>query len=220
MKLSDVWAKTDPFQSVVTHGIAAGVCAQTLFSEYLCDSTKELLCDSLLLSKEDMVRFVGYFVSLHDIGKISQEFQNHNSIFEQKVRHEKTTQKVMANMWKVYCRNNNIQNKNISSYLAAILGAHHQGKNGEADIIFKGSEWDLLHSEYEDLMREYFCDGRFVFPHDITNPQGVFEAILLGLTILSDWIVSGELFAEAEQWNKDGVLRKKTEETVSALLSE
>ena len=218
MKLSEMWAKTNPFQSVITHGKASGICAQILFSSYLSDSTRKLLCDSLMLSETEMIQFLGYFVSLHDIGKISPEFQNHNSIFEQKIRHERTTQNILAKKWKAYCRENNIKNKNIAGYLAAILGAHHQGKSGEADIILSGSEWELLHTEYEELMKLYFYGDGFVFPRDIQNPQGVFESILLGLTVLSDWIVSGELFSEAEQWNKDGVLKDKVEMIVSDLL--
>ena len=41
MDLKDLWAKTTPFQSVITHGLISGRVAQYLCSYYISDGIKQ-----------------------------------------------------------------------------------------------------------------------------------------------------------------------------------
>ena len=115
IKMFDLWAKTEPFQSVVTHGIVSGVVAQTLFDHFLSEGTCGRLKDKMEMDRNELRDFIGYFVSLHDIGKIHYRFQVMNREMEEKIpeedqsfvpehgpsfRHEVESCRVMKGIWK------------------------------------------------------------------------------------------------------------------------
>ncbi len=75
MDLEKIWAKTEPFQSVRTHGIVTGILAQIIYREILAPGNRELLGETMQLDEDEMVSLIGYWVSLHDIGKIEFMFQ-------------------------------------------------------------------------------------------------------------------------------------------------
>ena len=75
MNAKDIWAKTEPFQSVLTHARVSGTVAETLLFELLSCGVRKQLSDALSLDREQLAAFVGYLVSLHDIGKIEYSFQ-------------------------------------------------------------------------------------------------------------------------------------------------
>lgn len=75
MDLEKIWAKTEPFQSVQTHGIVTGILAQIIYREVLAPGNRELLGETMQLDEDEMVSLIGYWVSLHDIGKIEFMFQ-------------------------------------------------------------------------------------------------------------------------------------------------
>ena len=84
-----------------------------------------------------------------------------------------------------------------------MLGAHHQGKDGKGGSKHtkNSSFWNGLQAELEETMRHLFLKTEVVFFPPIEKPwKGPAGALLLGLTILSDWIASGDLFADAETW--------------------
>ena len=47
ISLKDVWAKTDPFQSIVTHSTLSGLIAQVIWNQML-EGVREELAHSLL----------------------------------------------------------------------------------------------------------------------------------------------------------------------------
>ena len=75
MDLNRFWAKTEPFQSVQTHAIVSGSIAQILLFDFLSKGDRDRLCGDLCLSEDSLRHFVGYLVSLHDIGKLEYSFQ-------------------------------------------------------------------------------------------------------------------------------------------------
>ena len=104
LTLSKLWAKTKPFQSVLTHGLATGAVAQELIRVALSKGTCLELEHALSCSKEEFLRLAGYIAALHDIGKIGPIFQSQDSETRKllvnsglacgipgPVRHEKTT---------------------------------------------------------------------------------------------------------------------------------
>ena len=104
MKWNEYWAKTRPFQSVYTHALVSGRVAQCLMSEYVSEGNQNLLSEATGLESEELSDFVGYLVSLHDIGKLEYSFQAQDEEYRKRVsedaelceiyipgiRHEKT----------------------------------------------------------------------------------------------------------------------------------
>lgn len=214
MRLQLFWAKSTPKMSITTHGKIAGIAAQILFDKMLSDGTAQLLSSLMRLERIQLRQFVGYLVSLHDIGKIDYYFQAQDSqmkelliaehlcpddTFLEKYRHEKTTEQILrTEIWKMQgC------DKKTARFYAAILGAHHQGKNGEAS-----PDIELLEDyqiEYEQNMREYFLkrNTNVILPEIQEEDRGTVGAILLGITVLADWISSSDYFEKENDCSPD-----------------
>lgn len=207
--LREVWAKTEPFQSIETHASLSGLIAQIIWERF-SDGVREELSHLLSCTQEQTKAWLGYLVSLHDIGKIEERFQYQWPEMKErmekagkkpafaagKVRHEKTTaESLKRKIWKEMGAA-----QNLSSFYAGILGAHHQGKEGDAGTK-KNPYWNALQGELEQEMRAIFlkADAPW-FPSVEKDKEGTVGALLLGLTILSDWIASGDIFADAEEW--------------------
>lgn len=115
MDLEKIWAKTEPFQSVWTHGVVAGILAQTIYREILAPGNRGLLGDALQLDENEVISFIGYWVSLHDIGKIEFMFQckdaqtkayllkegcQDGNFITDSIRHKRTSVEVLKRIWK------------------------------------------------------------------------------------------------------------------------
>lgn len=210
IQLCNCWAKTAPFQSVVTHGLVSGHVAQVLLEKYLSEGERRVLTDILDVSIEQLHSFIGYLASLHDIGKIEYSFQAKDPqtkelltreclqsiVFPiQHVRHEKTGQKSLYAIWE-----NRIEDEDAIDLYTEIIGAHHQGKKGQGGLS-KKNLWFDLQNDYENIMRREFCkEMETPLPQYHEDRQGAAGALLLGIVILSDWISSGPAFSDAEEW--------------------
>ena len=212
ISLKDVWAKTDPFQSILTHSTLSGLIAQVIWNQ-MPEGVREELAQFLSCTQEQVKAWLGYLVSLHDIGKVEELFQwqwpemraqmekagKKPEFADTKVRHERTTVAALnERIWKELGAE-----KSLRSFYAGVLGAHHQGKDGEGGSKHtkNSSFWNGLQAELEETMRHLFLKTEVAFFPPIEKPQkGPAGALLLGLTILSDWIASGDLFADAETW--------------------
>ena len=205
LTLSKLWAKTKPFQSVLTHGLATGAVAQELIRVALSKGTHLELERALSCSQEEFLRLAGYIASLHDIGKIGPIFQSQDSETRKllvnsglacgipgPVRHEKTTYGALRRIW----------NRKWSFY-SDVLAAHHQGRSGRGEK--PGGIWDKLQDAFERAMRrEFLKSDEIELPLPGDGDEGAVGALLLGIVVLADWVASGEAFADAEGW-MDGV---------------
>ena len=140
----NIWAKTDPFQSIETHSILAGITAQTIWDRMLPPGV-QIQLEQLLSCERIQVRaWLGYLVSLHDLGKVEENFQYQwpemkqrmdeaglkPAFFTGKVQHEKTTAASLRNhIWP-----NTTEAKRLLRFYAGILEAHHQGKVGNVGV--------------------------------------------------------------------------------------
>lgn len=205
LELSQLWAKTGPFQAVLTHGLVTGAVAQELVRLALSEGVCLKLEHALLRPRDELLRLVGYVASLHDIGKIGVNFQSQEPETKRlleslglsraipgPVRHERTTYSALRRIW----------NRKWTFY-AGILAAHHQGRPGRGEKA--GGVWEALQNEYELAMRrEFLKSDEIELPLPDGADEGAAGALLLGVVILADWIASGETFADAEEW-MDGV---------------
>lgn len=205
LALSQLWAKTGPFQSVLTHGLITGAVAQDLVRLALSEGVRLELERVLACSPEEFLRLAGYIASLHDIGKIGLAFQSQGSETKKlleslglncgipsPVRHEKTTYTALRRIW----------NRKWPFY-ADILAAHHQGRSGRGER--GGGVWAKLQDDFERVMRrEFLKRDEIELPLPGNEDEGAAGALLLGIVILADWIASGEAFADAEEWMAGG----------------
>ncbi|MBR2048368.1 MAG: CRISPR-associated helicase Cas3' [Oscillospiraceae bacterium] len=225
MELTEFWAKTEPFQSVKTHGIVSGCVCRYLMRHYLSEGSRSLAAKLLGMTETELLDFMAYLTSLHDIGKIEYHFQCRDLEMKTKLkelgvdrhylgtesfRHERTGEKVIGRIWK-----RQAQDEDSADVFAALIGAHHQKNHG----VGSGSKDSFFAAHYEKL--ESIMGSRFLsgsggaLPEIPDKLEGVFESLLLGMLILSDWIASGSGFADAEDWidqeDSENQIIRKTE---------
>lgn len=206
MTIFNLWAKAAPFQSVVTHGIVSGVVAQQVLSLFLPAGTRDQLCRGLNVTDAQLEQFVGYFTSLHDIGKINYYFQAMQEDRKPEMeaaglaemdlpdlhfRHERESFLALKKIWDPIDHRNGVK-------LAEILGAHHQGKRTSLTQPQGSPPWEALQQAFEGEMRQRFWHSAFTFPKLEKSSESAVSAILLGIVILSDWIASSDCFDTAE----------------------
>ena len=207
MDLEKIWAKTEPFQSVRTHGIVTGILAQIIYREVLAPGNRELLGETMQLDEDEMVSLIGYWVSLHDIGKIEFMFQckdeqtkayllqegyQDGNFLTDSVRHEGTSMEALKRIW----RQMGVQ-RGARNFYAGVIGLHHQGKAGDK-VSKQGALWQNLQLEFEEKMRQIFCAGKLLLPDCTKEKKYAVTPLLLGILILADWIASGEDFQDAQ----------------------
>ena len=227
MELNQFWAKMNPFQSVVTHAVVSGTVCRHLMKRYLSNGSRQLVASQLNMSEEELSDFMAYFVSLHDIGKIEYHFQCKDPemkakfrelgldkcyIGKENIRHEKTAETVLDRIWK-----SQNQDEDFTNIFSAMIGAHHQKNNCNGDKR-NNAFFESVRIEFESAMRRIFSPE--VFPEIPDDQEGVFEAILLGMVILSDWIASGVLFADAEDWIAEAVCENEIIKRTERFLDE
>ena len=209
MELCEFWAKSAPRMSVTTHGKISGITAQILFDKMLSDGTAQFLSFLMRIDREDPKNMIGYLVSLHDIGKIDYHFQAQDKQVQERMieeglcpadpmveicRHEKATEQIL---WRTIWKAQGCDRRSAQFY-AAILGAHHQGKDGSASPNIELLQ--IYQTEYDRKMREFFLhsDSNVVLPRIQKEDRGTVGAILLGLTVLADWISSSDYFEKED----------------------
>ena len=226
MEMNIFWAKTKPFQSVVTHGTVSGMVCRCLFRDYLSVGTRKILSQLLGVGENETEELLGYLASVHDIGKLEYHFQSKDPRMKEclselgvgdkyvgspNIRHEKTGATAIRRIWRAQG-----QSVGSSNFFSDLLGAHHQKNYGmgsdSKDPFFKEYQEEL-----EGIMRQMFLNGKKMkLPKKPEANRGVAESILLGLVILADWISSGEVFADAEKWisndNREEQICKKVDE--------
>ena len=174
MELRDFWAKTDPFQSIVTHGIVSGTICRYLMKGYLSEGSRRLVAKLLGLTEAELADFMAYLVSLHDIGKIEYHFQckdpqmkealkklgvDKGYIGKENTRHEKTGATVLRRQWRVLGLK-----AGSCNLFSDMVGAHHQ-KNHGAGSESKDPFFAQYREELEQLMRQRFLgDKEWILP--------------------------------------------------------
>ena len=136
----DFWAKMEPYQSVTTHGVVSGCVCGHLMKKYLAPGSRTLVAKLLGISEEELIAFMAYLVSLHDIGKIQYHFQckdpqmqeeltkmgvRKSTVGKENVRHEKTGAIAISRIWEQQG-----QNEDAQDIFSALIGAHHQRDYG------------------------------------------------------------------------------------------
>ena len=196
-----LWAKKNPDKSILVHLIETGCIAQCLLQHSVLYPVANELLKCSTLTREELISLVGYVVSLHDIGKIHPlflakdeetkiELENYGILFSDlyaSFRHEKYSAFLAEDFWRK-------RGFSLDFYdcVKNVLRYHHQGKSGLGEEIvgLYKEDWKEWQIKYENILFEQF---RPIIDFNVTN-WDVFCECLLGLTIVSDWIASGNVF--------------------------
>ena len=154
-----------PWRTLEVHSKASGIIAQVIVERMLPQGSRHLLEQKLGLGEWGLLTFVGYFVSCHDCGKALCNFEAGDAEAKEKIvleayrplafdhaswpRHEKGTAIIMKRIWLAEG-----MERRTAGFLAGLLGAHHQGKAGNADRQLDG--WQDWQDELEHRLRHFF----------------------------------------------------------------
>lgn len=191
--------------------IDTGCCAYVLLTESNASAVQPQLAQSMELTDTETVALIAYFSALHDIGKCHPVFQKNGVELEiiepliraglmktggltNNFRHELYTKEILKRIWteKALITSDYIET------LSTVLSMHHQGKHGDSAVLLSSvkAEWECFQDEME-------LEIRNIFKPPLNRLQQCKSAdgaamLIMGLTILSDWIASGEYFCELD----------------------
>jgi len=207
--LKYVWAKSEPYQSLLHHMIAAGCMADALARSQTFKPVADKLCKALGVPPgAGQARVIGYKVSLHDIGKCFPDFQISGGPALAAPLIKAGLLFPKAPEWKDHAAAGAawLSRDRRSSYLTNELGwcrdaawlvsscirAHH------GDFMARNDpEPDDLHASWEPLRRSLVSKLDMIFGAREwkleVEPPGMSVAgmLLTGFIVLSDWLASG-----------------------------
>lgn len=197
-----LWAKSDPYSSLVEHLINTGLCAERLLRHGVLQPVANKVSEISGLSADEVVSLFSYLAALHDIGKAHPYFQakdmrlpHMDELREEGLlsvrsipyfRHEEYSAEILKRV--LPCVLN--ASENAAAAISAAIGLHHQGKQKSDTINIKKyckpSEWEKLQNQINKVLIAKFA------PPKIGSYEGcdAFIYMLLGVTILSDWVSS------------------------------
>lgn len=193
-----LWAKTEPFHALYRHMIDTGCVCFALLEKSTIMSLKS--CFQRAFQDANFINTVAFIVAIHDIGKCHPSFQskspdccaslglrvpNQNS--GSQYRHESGSKAVFAHQLNDFGIFGDAADAG-----AKVLQLHHAKNETETRINreFEPAKWNQCSKELFELMKEIFQPNLNLL-EDVQDVCA-FGTITWGLTILSDWIASGE----------------------------
>lgn len=199
-----LWAKTNPYKSLLPHMIDAGCCAKAYLSAPSSRAVLGFLAGEWNCTPEEAIEFASYLVAMHDIGKATPQFQIQDekqwnrlkgtdvqeilpAIRPEPIRHEFLSRKAAKRIWK----KDNRSARLVDAY-SCILALHHQRLDHARTKKTEEPEgWTAIQDDIEDTLRKTFAfSGELPTPNEI-DPVCI---LLTGVLILSDWIASSGPF--------------------------
>ena len=209
MTMNVLWAKSDPYHSLLHHCIDAGQVAICAVRSSVFQKQARLLAQSAgLRDAEAVARWGAYVTALHDIGKCDRNFQSKDELLARAVRDvlgELAFTGAVPTGFRHEVRSGAWLKERLTSYwrwgrkptltVASAVRGHH-GDFGaqplyEEDVI--RACWQPLRDALASELQEVFAPPDWS-PTDFRD-HGTVGTLLSGLVVLSDWIASNaELF--------------------------
>ncbi|ORT47882.1 CRISPR-associated endonuclease Cas3'' [Frankia sp. KB5] len=213
-----LWGKSrglDEPYPLVWHLLDTGAMAEVLWREVIPDSVRLSVAAALGCSAEDAGRLVAFWAALHDIGKIIPGFQvQDRDAFSAltgyssegsrvPVGHDLATQQFLAQVLGDLGYAGGLMDDASSGRVAQLLGGHHgcfhEIKPQDEDPRMRrpemgGAEWARQRRAVLAAVENVF--GPPAAPAEVPPPAA---AVICGLVILADWLVSQEDFLRHRQ---------------------
>ena len=198
--LLNIWGKTDPFHPLLFHMVDVGNVGQELFNSVVFQPVKIRLLEAMGCSETQLNSWLGYFFSMHDIGKCHPEFQIKDTKFVKKLKntglifpklsYHKFYHSLYSAQWvKNFFKKQEWGLKTTRTVSEVILG--HHGKFSQSEILDHPKiheNWEPYRTRLNKLTLDYFNPEDWV-PNEFFN-HSLVGLLLLGLLVLSDWIAS------------------------------
>lgn len=203
------WAKERGLRGktypLVCHSLDAAAAALVLWNEYLSPGLRDTIASSMETDEEQAGHCIAFWAGLHDIGKLTREFQQQIAIDlsaypGEELSGEQRSHAAATGKWLPFALpslgypNGGL----VTGLVAQMLGGHHgtfhphpsfQSRNPLAEFGFSSPHWEkqrhaLLHAVFD-------ATGRPTPPDMLDGPTA---SVVCGLVILADWLVSQEDF--------------------------
>lgn len=197
---------------LVAHLLDAGAAVEVLWREVVPSSVRRLVAASLGLTVEDAGRLVAFWAALHDVGKATAAFQlsvpeafrvdeRYPMAGAADYRHDRATHIFLHGVLVELGYTTDLGAGPSAALVAQILGGHHgcfhavDSRHATARVgvlELGGGEWDRQRRAMTASMREVFDP-----PAPPAEVKIAGAAVICGLVILADWLVSQEDFLQA-----------------------
>jgi len=201
-----LWGKSNPRKTLLSHMVETGAVAKTLLETSCYSFVLKDISKYFDLSKKEIINTVSFLIALHDIGKCHPLFQSHLDDMNQEIRSRKIEyisecQNFRHELYSNYVIKRLVKNKYEIKHIEKVMGLHHQGKKGEVGLFDEDEkaniEWSRMQDELSCELENIFKPTEFQIKKEEIDISALCT-LLLGLTILSDWIASSEMFENDE----------------------
>ncbi len=205
IKKSDLlqfWGKTEPYNPLLYHMVDVGHVGQELLKTSVFTSIKKQLLTNMGCLEPQLENWIGYLLSMHDIGKCHPEFQakapnliggleNLGLIFPKESIRPYYHSILSGNWLKNHLKELKWGRTPIMTVSNSILG-HHGMFTGEKIVDHQKiiESWEPYRNEFKNLLFAYFQPKTWV-PENFKDNSSV-GLLLSGLLVLSDWIASND----------------------------
>ena len=203
------WAKERGLRGKVyplaCHSLDTAAAALVLWREYLSPGLRKTIASAMETDEEHAGRCIAFWAGLHDIGKLTREFQQQIDVDlsdypGEELSGERRSHAAATGQWLPFVLSSvGYPPTGQAAWLAAqLLGGHHgrfhehptsHSRSPLVELGFSSARWEeqrraLLHAVFDATG----CPG----PPDMLD--GPTAAVVCGLVILADWLVSQEDF--------------------------
>lgn len=215
MHIAMLWAKYDPqtgaYHPLICHALDAAAVAWVMWNQGLSVHQREWLKDILDIDEASAQNLLSFFVSLHDIGKATPNFQQKaKPVYEQllavgipdernyDVAHGASSAIVLLRLLK----ERGIR-KEAAGAISSAIGGHHGAwindvEMRKADGVGSAPEWRQLQSELFEILSNVLRIDEIRIPNDGTA-LNQFAVFLSGFVSVCDWIGSHEEYFPYQQ---------------------
>lgn len=204
-----LWAKLNPYKSLIDHMIEAGITSECLMDNTFNNLLKRL-SEVSEIKQDGLKRQIMFLCAIHDIGKIHPVFQCQKRAQElypdfvdtieamgllqkslsDSIRHEKYAEQIIPALMK------DDADKNSIEIIKRITALHHQKRTKEKPEkihpLIKDRWYNIQKYVYDFLKTVFQCDT-FMFPKLQTREDKfIFSSGILGIMITADWISSNQ----------------------------
>lgn len=212
MDIRKFWAKTGKeggYHPLICHSIDVGNVVQAIWQNVFTEKYRKKLADRLGFGVDEAGRWLAFWASLHDLGKLSPAFQRKNDAKKKElesdsfvfntsldVPHNYITAKVLGEMLAEGIASDGIKMKKQSKLFARIPGGHHGTFPTSYDLggihnnVVGDGHWQSAREEVIATLSHLFNPPQDLLP---INGLGSGEAVFIaGLMVVADWIASNE----------------------------